>query len=161
MATDFRPLRTYGSTSVSILCAAWNHATSPSRAMTDREHKRASAHARAIRGHLARIGYQLGRDYRELSSGALWPKRDTLKPDRQAAQPGSYVARNLHAGTRVVVASDGAVTFPGPGAVICPTCGDERFLAFRYIRPRGARRLACYIECRGCGLSHDLSILGN
>ncbi len=45
------------------LCAAWNHATDPSRLMTDREHTRAFAYARAIRARMRRLGYVLGRDY--------------------------------------------------------------------------------------------------
>ena len=55
------------------LCAAWNHATEPSRPMTDPEHSRANKYARAIRNRMNRLGFTLGREYWELSNGALFP----------------------------------------------------------------------------------------
>ena len=55
------------------LCSAWNHATQPSRLLTEREHVRAQRYARAIRNRMRRIGLTLGRDYIELSNGELWP----------------------------------------------------------------------------------------
>ncbi len=55
------------------LCSAWNHATNPSRPMTDREHHRASQYARAIKNRMIRSGIVYGKDYKELSNGALWP----------------------------------------------------------------------------------------
>ena len=55
------------------LCAAWNHATSPSRMMSDSEHKRSSTYARAIMNRIRRQGFAYGKDYRELSNGSLWP----------------------------------------------------------------------------------------
>ena len=57
------------------LCAAWNHATNPSCPMTDAEHRRSYAYARAIKARMARMGYRYGVHYRELSCGALWPVR--------------------------------------------------------------------------------------
>jgi hypothetical protein len=58
------------------LCAAWNHATNPALPMTDQEHKRSLQYARAIRRRMQRLGMSIGRHYRELSSGALWPIKD-------------------------------------------------------------------------------------
>lgn len=55
------------------LCAAWNHATNPGRPMTDAEHARANAYARAIKARMARLGIAFKRDYIELDNGALWP----------------------------------------------------------------------------------------
>jgi hypothetical protein len=55
------------------LCAAWNHATDPARLMTDSEHQRSNIYARAIKGRMTRLGYRYGSDYKELSSGMLWP----------------------------------------------------------------------------------------
>ena len=55
------------------LCSAWNHATNPSRPMTDREHHRANQYARAIKNRMTRAGIVYGKDYKELSNGSLWP----------------------------------------------------------------------------------------
>jgi hypothetical protein len=55
------------------LCAAYNHATSPSRLMTQEEHQRSNVYARAIRNRIRRLGYQYGKHYSERSNGALHP----------------------------------------------------------------------------------------
>ncbi len=55
------------------LTSAWNHATNPALPMTDREHARAKQYARAIRNRMFRIGFRIGKDYKELSDGSLWP----------------------------------------------------------------------------------------
>lgn len=55
------------------LCAAYNHATSPSRLMSDFEHKRSYIYARAIKARMTRLGYKYGIHYREKSNGTLWP----------------------------------------------------------------------------------------
>ena len=59
--------------SIMGLCSAWNHATNPARAMSDEQHKRSFTYARAIKARMARLGYQYGKHYRELSNGSLWP----------------------------------------------------------------------------------------
>ncbi len=56
------------------LCAAWNHATNPSLPMTDREYRRSSQYARAVKNRMARLGFSLGRDWIELSDGQLMPR---------------------------------------------------------------------------------------
>ena len=58
------------------LCAAWNHATSPSRPMFEYEHVRSRSYAKAIRNRMNRLGFAQGRHYRELSTGSLWPIAD-------------------------------------------------------------------------------------
>jgi hypothetical protein len=55
------------------LCAAWNHATNPELLMTDDDHDRSRTYARAIMARMRRLGFVIGRDYRELSNGMLWP----------------------------------------------------------------------------------------
>jgi hypothetical protein len=70
--TDGQLART--GSSLANLCSAFNCATSPSLPMLDTEHARARQMARAIRRRMERLGYREGRDYRELSTGALWPQ---------------------------------------------------------------------------------------
>lgn len=55
------------------LCAAWNHATNPAALMTEQQHSRSFAYARAIRARMVRLGYRLNANYVELSNGQLWP----------------------------------------------------------------------------------------
>jgi hypothetical protein len=55
------------------LCAAYNHATNPVAMMSDSEHSRSFAYARAIKARMARLGYRHGSNYLELSNGTLWP----------------------------------------------------------------------------------------
>jgi hypothetical protein len=55
------------------LCAAYNHATSPSRLMTAEEHQRSNIYARAIRNRIRRMKFQYGIHYTEMSNGAWWP----------------------------------------------------------------------------------------
>ncbi len=55
------------------LCAAWNHATNPSKPMTDAEHERSRAYARAIKNRMQRLGITYGQHYREAADGSLWP----------------------------------------------------------------------------------------
>jgi len=55
------------------LCAAYNHATNPSAYMSEADHKRSFAYARAIKSRMSRLGYLYGSHYKELSNGALWP----------------------------------------------------------------------------------------
>jgi hypothetical protein len=55
------------------LCAAYNHATRPSLLMTEAEHTRADQYARAVKNRLARLGFAEGLDWREMSTGSLWP----------------------------------------------------------------------------------------
>jgi hypothetical protein len=55
------------------LCAAYNHATSPSRLMTSDEHKRSNIYARAIRNRMKRLEFRYGIHYTEMSNGAWWP----------------------------------------------------------------------------------------
>jgi len=55
------------------LCAAYNHATSPSRLMTEDEHKRSNVYARAIRNRVRRMGYRYGTHYTEMFNGAWCP----------------------------------------------------------------------------------------
>jgi hypothetical protein len=45
------------------LCAAWNHATNPSRLMTEEQLKRSNIYARAIRNRIMRMGYRDGTHY--------------------------------------------------------------------------------------------------
>lgn len=56
------------------LCAAWNHATSPSRLMTEYEHRRSNAYARAIRNRIMRMGYRDGTHY------MVWHENGTMMP---------------------------------------------------------------------------------
>lgn len=58
------------------LCAAYNHATNPALLMTDREHKRSFAYARAIKSRMSRLGFEYGKHYRELNDGQLWPLKN-------------------------------------------------------------------------------------
>lgn len=56
------------------LCAAWNHATNPAVLMTDDEHKRSAAYARAIKARMDRLGYRRAMDYTEDGiTGKFWP----------------------------------------------------------------------------------------
>jgi len=55
------------------LCAAWNHATNPSRPMFDNEHKQSAKYAKAIMNRMKKLGFVYGVHYRELSNGSLWP----------------------------------------------------------------------------------------
>ena len=55
------------------LCAAWNHATRPFIALTDREHEKSRRYARAIKNRMQRQGFIYNIHYKELSNGALWP----------------------------------------------------------------------------------------
>jgi len=55
------------------LIAAWNHATNPALFLTEHENHRSFQYARAIKARMKRLGYQYPQDYRELSSGQLWP----------------------------------------------------------------------------------------
>ena len=57
--------------SVMGLCAAYNHATNPQTMLTENEHKRSFAYAKAIKNRLMRLGFQ----YIELSNGMLFPKK--------------------------------------------------------------------------------------
>lgn len=68
---DYQPIRVRSSLDLATLCSAWNHATNPRVAMGERDHQRASRHAKAIRNRIRRAGYALGRDYRDLSNGSL------------------------------------------------------------------------------------------
>lgn len=80
-----RPFLLYKSTgmlwpagrSIIGLCSAWNHATCPSRLMTDEEHRAAARYARAVRARMERMGLRHGKHYRELSNGSLWPISNT------------------------------------------------------------------------------------
>ena len=56
------------------LCAAWNHATNPSRLMTKDEHKRSNAYARAIRNRLMRM------KYRDEHCYMVWSENGTMQP---------------------------------------------------------------------------------
>jgi len=58
------------------LCSAWNFATKPYLPMTDSDHKRSFTYARAIKNRMARLGYQFGTHYKELSDGTLWPLKE-------------------------------------------------------------------------------------
>jgi hypothetical protein len=62
------------------LCCAWNHATKPSRMLSDNEHRASFRYARAIKNRMRRLGFVYGLDYIELSNSDLWPKpyRETL-----------------------------------------------------------------------------------
>ena len=51
------------------LCAAWNHATSPSRLMTDAEHAKSIRYARAIMNRIKRENVR----YCETENGTLFP----------------------------------------------------------------------------------------
>jgi hypothetical protein len=66
------------------LCAAYNHATSPSRFMTEEEHKRSNIYARAIRNRIRRMDYRYGIHYSEWSNGALWPTATKLGTEVQS-----------------------------------------------------------------------------
>lgn len=55
------------------LCAAYNHATNPSIAMTSHEHDRSFCYARAIKNRMSRLGFKYGKHYAEQSNGSLWP----------------------------------------------------------------------------------------
>ena len=57
------------------LCTAHNWATDPADYRSDHEHNRLNAYARAIRNRMHRLGFRIGIEYRELSSGIYWPKR--------------------------------------------------------------------------------------
>ena len=61
--------------SVYGLCAAWNHATSPSRLMTEAEHNRSNVYARAIRNRMERMGYRSKTHFTWLDSGIMWPTK--------------------------------------------------------------------------------------
>lgn len=54
------------------LINTWNESTSPSVPRTDAEHEVERKRARIALGSIRR-NYTEGRDYRELSNGALWP----------------------------------------------------------------------------------------
>lgn len=58
--------------SLPFLLDTWNCATAPYVYRTEREHKRESQRARAAMA-LIRSRYTYGRDYKELSNGALVP----------------------------------------------------------------------------------------
>jgi hypothetical protein len=55
------------------LCSAYNHATNPSKPMTDVEHKKSYRYARAIKNRMNRLGFAYGTHYKELSDSSLWP----------------------------------------------------------------------------------------
>lgn len=55
------------------LCSAYNHATNPALLMSDNEHKRSFAYARAIKARMSRLGFVYAKHYRELNEGQLWP----------------------------------------------------------------------------------------
>ena len=55
------------------LCAAWNHATDPGTFMSESDHARSYAYARAIKARMTRLGYRYGVHYKELFNGSLWP----------------------------------------------------------------------------------------
>ena len=54
------------------LINTWNEATSPYTLRSDKEHAIERARAKCAMGSIKR-NYTLGVDYKELSSGALWP----------------------------------------------------------------------------------------
>lgn len=60
--------------SIMGLCAAYNHATAPDVPMSDAEHRRSWAYARAIKNRMARLGFKHGSHYVEFSNGAIWPR---------------------------------------------------------------------------------------
>lgn len=55
------------------LCSAYNHATNPALFMSEDEHKRSFAYARAIKARMDRLGFEYAKHYRELNDGQLWP----------------------------------------------------------------------------------------
>jgi len=59
--------------SIMGLCAAYNHATEPSTYLSEHEMQRSWQYARAIKNRMKRLGFQYGRNYKELNNGAFWP----------------------------------------------------------------------------------------
>ena len=53
------------------LCSAYNHATNPSKPMSETDHKRSFAYARAIKNRIKALN--LDKNIRELSDGSFWP----------------------------------------------------------------------------------------
>ena len=70
---ELRLARRQSRQSIVSLCASYNSATCPWAPRTEHEHSKQNVRARAA---LARIRSRFieGRDYFELSSGALWPR---------------------------------------------------------------------------------------
>jgi hypothetical protein len=55
------------------LCSAWNFATNPRLAMTESDHARSYAYARAIKNRMKKLGFVHGVHYREMESGEFFP----------------------------------------------------------------------------------------
>ena len=58
---------------IATLCAIYNASTCPWKLRTDWEHRRHQTRAK-IALRLIRAYFIEGRDYHEMSSGALWPR---------------------------------------------------------------------------------------
>jgi len=61
------------------LCSAYNHATNPNLYLSDFEHKRSFAYARAIKNRMKRLGYVYGLHFSKMSNGAFWPKKEVIQ----------------------------------------------------------------------------------
>jgi hypothetical protein len=60
-------------TTIYGLCSAYNHATNHTLLLSDHEHKRSMAYARAIKNRMARLGFRHGVNYHEAGNRAYWP----------------------------------------------------------------------------------------
>jgi hypothetical protein len=55
------------------LCSAWNFATNPRLAMSESDHARSYAYARAIKNRMKKLGFVHGVHYLEMNNGGFFP----------------------------------------------------------------------------------------
>ena len=65
------------------LCSAWNFATNPRLAMSESDHKRSFAYARAIKNRMKKLGFVHGVHYLEIDGGYFFPLNTLTTKQRQ------------------------------------------------------------------------------